>query len=119
MYEFFFLLVSKEHRNDYGGYDVISHIPNEDLIANIFPKLFERNAGKIRILLKNQGKFLDKHEFGEYCKEKYFKKHFETIMLQLVFTLPDAGLGKSNRNPILQAPFDIITETMKNWCAKY
>ena len=40
-------------------------------------------------------------------------------MLQRVFTLPDAGLGKSNRNPILQAPFDIIMETMENWYAKY
>ena len=40
-------------------------------------------------------------------------------MLQRVFTLPDAGLGKTNRNPILQAHFDIIMKTMENWCGKY
>ena len=40
-------------------------------------------------------------------------------MLQRVFTLPGAGLGKSNRNPILRAPFDIIMRTMENWCDKY
>ena len=40
-------------------------------------------------------------------------------MLQRVFTLPDTGLGKSNRNPTLQAPFDIIMKTMENWCNKY
>ena len=40
-------------------------------------------------------------------------------MLQRVFTLPGAGLGKCNRNPTLQAPFDIILKTMANWCGKY
>ena len=40
-------------------------------------------------------------------------------MSQRVFTLPDAGLHKSNINPILQAPFDIIMKTMENWCEKY
>ena len=40
-------------------------------------------------------------------------------MLQRVFTLPDAGFGKSNRNPILRAPFDVILKTMENWCGKY
>ena len=40
-------------------------------------------------------------------------------MFERVFTLPDADLGKSNRNPILQAPFDIIMKTMKNWCDKF
>ena len=109
------ILGSKEHRNEYDGYNVITHFPNEDLIASVFPTLFEKNRDKIRILLKNGGKFLDKHQFGEYCKERYFKKHFETIMLQHLFTLPDAVSGESNRNPILKAPFDI----MENWCEKY
>ena len=40
-------------------------------------------------------------------------------MFERAFTLPDADLGKSNRNPILQAPFDIIMKTMKNWCEKF
>ena len=40
-------------------------------------------------------------------------------MLQRVFTLPDAGLGKYNRNTILQAPFDVILKTMEEWCYKY
>ena len=40
-------------------------------------------------------------------------------MLQRVFTLSDAGFDKSNTNPILQAPFDVILKTMKNWCGKY
>ena len=39
-------------------------------------------------------------------------------MLQRVLTLPDTGLGKSNRTPILQAPFDVILKTMENWCGK-
>ena len=114
-----FFLVSEEHRNGYDGYNVISHIPNEDPIANIFPKLFEENEDKIRILLKNGRRFLDKHQFGEYCKAEYFEKHLKTIMLQRVFILPDAGLSKSNGNPTLQAPFDIILKTMANWCSKY
>ena len=40
-------------------------------------------------------------------------------MLQLVFTLPDAGLGKYNRNTILQAPVYVILKTMEKWCGKY
>ena len=40
-------------------------------------------------------------------------------MFERVFTLPDADMGKSNRNPTLQAPFDIIMKTMKNWCDKF
>ena len=40
-------------------------------------------------------------------------------MLQRVFTLPDDGLCKSNKNPTLQAPFDIILKTMTDWCSKY
>ena len=79
----------------------------------------KRNRGKIRILLKNGSKFLDKHPFGKYCKEKYFKKHFETITLQRVFTLPDAVSVDANRNPTLKASFGIILKTMENWCDKY
>ena len=40
-------------------------------------------------------------------------------MLQRVFTLLDAGLGKYNRNTILQAPFDVMLKTMEEWCYKY
>ena len=40
-------------------------------------------------------------------------------MLERVFTLPDAGLDRFNKNPILQFPFDIILKTMENWCCKY
>ena len=40
-------------------------------------------------------------------------------MLQRVFTLPDAGLGKYNRNTVLQAPVYAILKTMKKWCGKY
>ena len=61
---------------------------------------------------------MDKHQFAKYCKAEYFEKQFKKIMLQRVFTLPDSGLGKSNRNPILQAPFDIILNTMESWCGK-
>ena len=79
----------------------------------------KRNRDKIRILLKNGSKFLDKHQFGKYCKEKYFKEHFETITLQRVFTLPDAVSVDAYRNPILKALFDIILKTIENWCDKY
>ena len=40
-------------------------------------------------------------------------------MFERVFTLPDADMGKSNRNPTLQAPFDIIMKTMKNWWTSF
>ena len=40
-------------------------------------------------------------------------------MLERVFTLPDAGLDRFNKNPILQFAFDIILKTMENWCCKY
>ena len=114
-----FFLESEEHRNGYDGYNVISHIPKEDPIPIIFPKLFQENEGNIRILLKNGRRNLDKQQFDDYCKAEYFEKHIKAIMLQRVFTLPDAGLGKSSRNPIIQAPFDVILKTMENWCNKY
>ena len=84
-----------------------------------FPKLFQENEDNIRINLNKGNRNLDKHKFGEYCKAEYFEKHIKAIMLQRVFTLPDASLGKSNRNQILQAPFDVILKTMENWCEKY
>ena len=39
-------------------------------------------------------------------------------MSERVFTLPDIDLDNSNKNPLLQSPFDIILKTMKNWCGK-
>ena len=62
---------------------------------------------------------MDKQQFDKYCKTAYFEKQFKAIMLQRVFTLPDAGMVKSNINSVLQAPFDIIMKTMENWCSKY
>ena len=115
----FFSLESEEHGNGYDGYNVISHIPKEDPIPIIFPKLFKENEGKIRILLKNEKRVFDKYQFGEYCKTEYFEKHIKKIMFERVFTLPDVDFSKSNRNPILQAPFDVIMRTMKNWCDKF
>ena len=50
---------------------------------------------------------MDKHQLGEYCKAEYFEKHIKQIMLECVFTLPDAGLDRFNKNPILQFPFDL------------
>lgn len=78
----------------------------------------ESNKDTLCIRLKNQRKFLKKHEFTEYCETEYFKRHFENIMSEQVFTLPYADLGNSNNKPVLKAPFNIILETMKNWCEK-
>ena len=90
----------------------------DDLITDIFPKLTERNTGTLRILLKEEKQYLGKHEFAEYCKLHYFEKHFKKIMSESVFTLPYNELDNSNGKPILQALFNTILKTMKNWCDK-
>ena len=67
---------------------------------------------------------MDKHQFDECFTRKYFEKQFKPIMLQRVFTLPDftlsdTDLGRSNRNPVVRAPFDITLKTMEDCCSKY
>ena len=107
-----FFLESEKHRNGHDGYSLISHIPNKDPIVTIFPKRIEENKYKSKIcmfLKKGRGK-MNKHQFDEYFTRKYFEKQFKPIMLQRVFTLPDftlsdTDLGRSNRNPVVQAPF--------------
>ena len=39
-------------------------------------------------------------------------------MTERVLSLPDTEFSSNNKNPLLQAPFDIILKTMKNWCGK-
>ena len=61
---------------------------------------------------------MDKHQFAGYCKTEYFEKQIKKAMSERVFTLPDIDLDNSNKNPLLQSPFDIFLKTMKNWCGK-
>ena len=116
MYPFF--LEQETHRIRSNGYNVICHITVDDLIPDIFPKLTERNAGTLCILLKEEKQYLGKHEFAEYCKLHYFEKHLKKNMSESVFTLPYNDLDNSNGKPILQAPFNTILKTMRNWCDK-
>lgn len=76
------------------------------------------------MFLKKGRGHMDKHQFDEYFTRKYFEKQFKPIMLQRVFTLPDFTLSdtylcRSDRNPVVQAPFDITLKTMEDWCSKY
>ena len=98
------------------GYDVISHISNEDLICDSIPN-FHGSKGKSFSMPLKHGKILFERigNFRDYCKE-YFCTYFQEIMKQDVLSLPYVDKNSFDRNSILKEPFCTIMVTMKDWC---
>ena len=85
-------------------FDVISHNPNEELISEITPDLYET--------CKNS--FIN--DFASYVE--YFKKHLWERMNTGVFIIPNLDEIISHTKPILTNQIYTIMSTMKSWCKK-
>ena len=95
------------------GYDVISHISDEDLICDLIPN-FPRKSFSMPL---KHGKLVFKHidKFSKHCKE-YFDSFFKEIMKQDVFSLPYLDKYGADKNRIFNEQFRTIMVTMRDWC---